>query len=93
MGMFPVGSLSCGNFSGAVNEQFSYTAQFTSNSKWIPANLWGKRFNVRCMNSDNQIVSGPSTISFNRATQIAPDGSRLFDIVGQGAELLKDLCA
>ena len=93
MGMFPIGSLSCQFMTGSVNEQFSFTAQFVSNSKWVPDELVGKRFNVRCMNSDNTIVVGTYTLSFNQATQFAPDGTRMFDLVGYGTETLKDLCS
>lgn len=92
LGMFPVGSLSCAQFTGAVNEKFSFTAQFVSNSKWVPNELVGKRFNVRCMNSDNVITVGTYTLSFNRASQFAPDNTRLFDLVGYGTETLNSLC-
>ena len=92
MTMFSVGSLSCEGFTGAVTEPFNFVAQFSNNPKWIPSNLIGKRFNVRCMNVDNSAEIGGVTFTFNRATQFAPDNSRLFDIVGHGEETLNDLC-
>lgn len=93
MAQLSVGSLSCANFAGAVNEPFQFIAQFSNNPKWVPSNLIGKRFNVRCMNTDNSFATGGATFTYNRATQFAPDGSRLFDVVGYGEDLLDDLCA